>query len=95
LNSTITRNQAAQVAADILRSKSEASTHKVHRVVTLDEISWQRPMPAYGVSKTIFDGNWIVYLADKSFVGLKSSIIMVLEQETGRLLYFGSAHDEG
>jgi hypothetical protein len=91
----ITRDQAAQIAADILRSKSEARAYEVHRVVTLDEITWRCPRPGYGVSQDIFEDSWIVYLQDKTFVDLKSSTIMVLAQSDGHLAYFGSAYDEG
>lgn len=91
----ISREQAAQIATGLLRSKPEASTYEVHSVVTLDEINWQRPTAAYGVGGDIFQSNWIVYLADEEFVGIKASTIMVLARVDGRLLYFGSAHDEG
>jgi hypothetical protein len=91
----ITREQAAQIANDILRSKSEAGAYEVHRVVTLDEITWRRPHAGYGVSQDVFEGSWIAYLNDRTFVGLKSSTIMLLTRDAGHLAYFGSACDEG
>jgi hypothetical protein len=91
----ITREQAAQIATDVLRFKSEAGTYEVLHVVMLDEVKSRHPVPAYGVSESIFDGNWIVYLHDKKFFGLKSSMIIVLARDAGQLLYFGSANDEG
>ncbi len=91
----ITREQAAQMAADVLSAKSESGAYDIHHVVRLDEIRGRRPIPDYGVDRGIFEDNWIVYMAPKAFVGLTASTIMVLDQETGQLLYFGSAHDEG
>jgi hypothetical protein len=91
----ITRDQAAQIATDILRSKSEAGRYEVQYVVTVDEITWRRPHSGYGVDRDILEDSWIAYLHDRTFVGLRSSTVLVLARNDGRLIYFGSAHDEG
>jgi hypothetical protein len=93
--STITREQAAQIAADVLRFKSDSDTLKVGKVVTLEEITWAGPYPSYGTSRDIFDNAWIVYVHPKEILGLMSSTIMVISRETGHVIYFGSANDEG
>jgi hypothetical protein len=49
----------------------------------------------YGVSRDIFNNSWIVYLHRKEIFGLISSAIVVLARESGHVLYFGSANDEG
>jgi len=67
----------------------------VHCVVALNEINWRRPSVGYGVNPEILDNNWIVYLNGKAFAGITSITMVILDRNTGSVLYFGSAHDEG
>ena len=95
MTGSISREQAAQIAADVLRFKPEFATFDIDKVVTLEEITWASPNPSYGTSRTIFDNSWIVYLRPKELVGLRAGTILVISRDTGRLIYIGSANDEG
>lgn len=91
----ISREQAAQIAADALRLRSVAGTFDIGKVVTLKEITWRRPSAGYAVGPDIFSNGWIVYLHPKEMRGLTASTIAVVSRETGHVQYFGSANDEG
>lgn len=91
----IGREQAAQIAANVVRFRSKAGQYEIYKVVTLEEIGKPGPRPDYGTPRHILQDNWIAYLHDKTFCGIHSSTIMVLARDTGQLLYFGSTNDEG
>jgi hypothetical protein len=91
---TISREQAFQIATDNLHwRKDEAVRYSVYEVVAWDEITCRRPS-AYNVAEESWRTGWIAYLDDGS-VAIRSSVVMLIDKSTGRLVYFGTANDEG
>lgn len=85
----ISREQAAEIA------KVDAMAHGLGNVVssveTLDEIVSRKPVP-FDVS---LDGCWIAYIKNPLLAELCSSIIVVVDRNSGIVVYRGSANDEG
>jgi hypothetical protein len=92
--STITREQAASIAADVLHFSAERNEYNVSRVVGFDELTGAPPA-AYIRSSESIEDCWIVYLGRRKFIGLCSSTIMLVSKLSGHMVYFGSAGDEG
>lgn len=92
---TITREQAAQIAADVLHFSAERDDYKIGRVVSFDELTGAPPA-AYIRSSESIEDCWIAYLERMTFFnGICSSTIMLVSKTTGHMVYFGSAGDEG
>ena len=85
----LTRKQAADVA------RVDAQKHqlgfRVRQVLSLDELEGRAPN-LYGVSLA---GCWVAYIEPVGPPGLFSSTIIVMDQASGRVMYCGSANDEG
>ena len=63
----------------------------IREVLTASEVG--RPPSVYGLSAPIEDC-WIAYLHSVT-TGLHSSQVVILSRDSGTVLYFGSANDEG
>lgn len=63
---------------------------KVSGVFTFDEIPYPKPN-TYNLA---LEDCWIAYI-EKESLGLGSSTIVVIRQDTGQVIYYGSAGDEG
>ena len=85
----ITREQAEAIAL------ADAIAHgigiRVARVVRLEEIDGRRPC----VLTQRIDDHWIAYLDTGRPPRLGSSTVVVVDRADGRVLYRGSANDEG
>jgi hypothetical protein len=93
--STITREQAARIAADVLHFSAERDAYNIGRVVAFDELRGAPPA-AYICSSESIEDCWIIYLERKTFFnGVCSSTIMLVSKLSGHMVYFGSAGDEG
>lgn len=57
----------------------------------LDEIKAAKPI-LYGVN---LEDAWVVYIEQVGPLALQPSVIVVVDRESGSILYRGSAHDEG
>ena len=90
----ITREQVAAIAANNLMWHKEVSGYQIRSVLRLEEIRARHPN-VYGLSPEDLKTSWIAYLHDPSFFGLRSSTIIVISRATGRVIYLGSACDEG
>jgi hypothetical protein len=91
----VSRGQAAQIATDALHFTAERDTYEIDRVVATDELARPRPA-AYMTSNVSIDDCWIVYLKRKQWIPvLCSSTIMLVSKDTGHMVYFGGAGDEG
>ena len=85
----LSRDQAAEIA------RADAQEHQlgfdVYKVLSLDEIEGSVPS-LYGVS---LNGCWIAYIEPIGPQALHSSTIIVIDRASGRVVYRGSANDEG
>lgn len=88
----MSRDQAKQLAEQFL-CHTGGNKCVVDRIVDLSELTTRHPT-VYGVE--IDDTCWIACVrGPSSGTVIKSSDIIVLSKEDGRVLYFGSANDEG
>ena len=50
----------------------------------------------YGISQDVLMNSWVAYAIDRAPVlAIRSSTIVIVAGDTGRVLYVGSANDEG
>ena len=95
LNYSVEREQAEKTAEQFL-TNTDHSTFHIERVAAPNELTGRLPA-VYGVE---IDNNcWIAYLgpsekAESAFF-LMSSKIVIVSRTNGKVLYFGSANDEG
>jgi hypothetical protein len=89
----ISRKQAAGIARDF--AVANGLGVRVHHVVRLDEIAGRRPLPFLGFGKVLGDQCWLAYIDDDRPLSLRSSTIVVVDPDTGSVVYGGSANDEG
>lgn len=81
----ITREQAAEIAA---------GRGKVTKVLSLEEITFAEPR-IYGFPPDQLRNYWIAYVDQEPAVALRSSLVVVVSKEDGRIAYEGGAGDEG
>ena len=90
--SAVDRESARSLVEEYLRQVGRTE-FSVEKLCDVSEIRTRLPS-VYGVR--IDDRCWIAYLrGPMTGFCVKSSDIVVLSKETGRVLYFGSANDEG
>jgi hypothetical protein len=90
----ITRDQARTISEEYLAQHGPIDDATgVGEVVCLRELKCRAPS-IYGLSPEKLNNAWIVYL-NRPLIALRSSAIIVVCWSTGKVLYFGSAHDEG
>lgn len=63
----------------------------IYRVLSLDEMTGRAPC-LYGVS---LSDCWIAYVETSGPPALRASTIIVIDRASGRIIYRGSANDEG
>jgi D-alanyl-D-alanine carboxypeptidase len=85
----IFRAQAAQIANNAILAHGLGSG--VREVYRNNELPFRAPA-IYGGPD--LDRCWIVY-AERPVTGLRASAIVLIDVETGQVLYQGSANDEG
>jgi len=86
-----TRAQAAEIAGG--HAKREGLGSGEPQVLRLDEITGRRPCV---YTNTPLERCWIAYLdRDDDCTRLESSVIVVVDMDSGSVVYAGSAMDEG
>ncbi len=85
----ISREQAADIARTAALNSQLG--FEIDKVVTPEEITWAPPR-LYGVS---LSNCWIVYLESLAPLALCASTIVVINRDSGKIVYRGSANDEG
>lgn len=85
----ITRDQARSIAEGEVRAKGFGTG--VRGVYLVQELPTRRPNLYLGPP---LDRCWIAYV-DRSGLTVGSSSIVLIDRETGEVLYSGSANDEG
>ncbi len=85
----ISRAEAEQIANDTIRAHALGSG--VRELYRLSELPFRAPA-IYGGPD--LERCWIVY-AERPVPGLRASTIVLVDVESGRVLYQGSANDEG
>jgi hypothetical protein len=86
----ISREEAAKLAVNELRARGLGTEVRV--VLELRELSWRAPL-LYLVPPDLADC-WIAYAAKPRPV-IAASTIVVIDKTSGRVVYSGSANDEG
>ena len=66
---------------------------EIDRVVSLEEVSG-RP-PCHYLAAGSLDRSWIAYVKPGLPLRLRSSDVVVIDKESGEIIYAGSAGDEG
>jgi len=87
----IKREQAEQIALDSLRANGYAC-HSTH-AVRFDEVG---RLNVWGVGIDALMNSWVAYAVDREPVlAIRSSTVVIIAGDDGRVIYVGSAHDEG
>jgi hypothetical protein len=90
----VNRAEAREIAEGQLRRYPELGT-AVGQVLDFEEIL-SRPPCVYGVTEEMMRSCWIAYLVGPlSGRALTSSEVIIISNTTGRIIYAGSANDEG
>jgi hypothetical protein len=92
----ITREDAQEIAEEYMAGDPGRERRAVTNVVTYQEVlvAGTRPPKPYGVIGRDLLTSWIVYVEGLPAM-LASSTILLVSRDTGQVLYFGSAGDEG
>jgi hypothetical protein len=90
----VSREQAAEIAADALHFVAEGTAYDIDSVVTVEEVTGRPPVAYIASNESIVDC-WIIYLKPKRIAGLCPSTIALVSKATGNIVYLGSAGDEG
>jgi hypothetical protein len=92
----ITREEVWRIAEEYMAGDPQRERRPVTKVVTYQEIlaAGARPPKPYDVTGRALLTSWIVYLEGVPAL-LGSSRIILVSRDTGQVLYFGSADDEG
>ena len=85
----ISREDAAQIALETARANGLGDS--LTQVLKLSQVKGRAPL-VYGHD---FSASWIAYVDTPDSLCLQSSTIVAIDQETGEVVYFGSAGDEG
>jgi hypothetical protein len=100
---TISRDEAFRIASEYVQaerartpahfSERIGQTHltSIREVLSSNEVG--RPPLVYGLRVPI-DECWIAYLHSVP-TGIRSSQVVIVSKDSGQVLYFGSASDEG
>lgn len=89
----VTREQAHWIASGYLR-RNPINGRIVYKVLAYDEITSRKPC-LYNVSEESLKQSWIAYTEIPEVFALQSSIIVVVLKDNGKIIYAGSASDEG
>jgi hypothetical protein len=92
----ITREEAWKIAEEYMAGDPKRERRPVVKVVTYQEVlaAGTRPPMPYDVMGRDALTSWIVYLEGLPAM-LGSSTIALVSRDTGQVLYYGSANDEG
>ena len=94
----VTRQDALRIAEDYLRVHPRPSCDGIKKVFTipeLEEFIIRRPC-VYGLPTEMLRRCWIAYAGRPAdYCMVASSDIIVVAQETGEVVFCGSANDEG
>ena len=94
----VTRQDAIKIAEDYLKAHPRPNCDGVEKVDTipeLEEFMIRRPC-VDGLPTETLKRCWIAYAKrPASYCMVASSDIIVVAQETGEVVFVGSAHDEG
>jgi hypothetical protein len=94
----VTRQAAFKIAEDYLKAHPRPNCDGIEKVYTipeLEEFMIRRPC-IYGLRPETLLRCWVAYAKrPASYCALASSDIVVVAQETGEVLFSGSANDEG
>ncbi len=92
---TMTREQAHWTASGYLRKHHPGGCTEINKMLDLDEFP-SRKLCLYNVSAEVLSRSWIAYCHNPEDVcTLKSSTIIVISKDTRKVIYAGSAGDEG
>jgi hypothetical protein len=84
----ISRAEATEIGK--LAARSKGLGLEVREALLPDEL--ERPLSLYNVD---IGNGWIVYVEDLEPYFLRSSTVLAIDRDSGRVLYHGSANDEG
>lgn len=87
----LTREQAQTIAESALAGDTRLSG--VSKVLSWDEIISRKPVSLF--DSVDWENCWLAYAEYSDWSILRSSIIVAIHKESGRVLYHGDAHDEG
>jgi len=84
----ITREDASRIAQQAAIERKLGAA--IAQVLRLEEMEFRRP----SIYNHSLDGCWIAYVEHTSFQ-MQASTIVVINDQTGAVVYAGSANDEG
>lgn len=91
----VNREEAKRIAEDFLRAKLPGETFHIREVYDYFEYPWTLER-IYEYQETPWTTCWIVYYVEAcDQLLLRSSTIVVLSKENGKVFYRGSTGDEG
>lgn len=86
----ISRDDAYRIATQYLQSLTgQPKARPIREVLPADQVR----LSLYGVSAPV-ERLWVAYVATP-LIGLVSSTVVLVSKDTGEVLYYGSANDEG
>ena len=77
--------------SDVIGQGDQPARLSIREVLSVDEIG--RPPLIYGLTVPLHEC-WIAYL-DSATTAIRSSRVVLVSKQSGRVVYFGSANDEG
>ena len=90
----ITKAQALAIASKDLKNRDGYRDATVNRVVAYEKAG---PLHLYLAFPDLPENHWVAFVRkpDGEQWLICSSTIMLIHKKTGKVTYFGSAHDEG
>ena len=86
---TVSRDTARDIAENHVLANGLG--RGISKVLLLEEITWRKPS-VYGVE---LKNCWVAYVEEFHFAGLKSSVVVLVDRESGTVIFGGDAGDEG
>ncbi|MCB1709044.1 MAG: hypothetical protein KDI10_09995 [Halioglobus sp.] len=86
---TVSRDTARDIAENHVLSNGLGKG--ISKVLLPEEITWRKPN-VYGVE---LKNCWVAYVEEFHFAGLGSSVVVLVDRETGTVIFGGDAGDEG
>ena len=86
---TVSRDTARDIAENHVLSNGLGKG--ISKVLLPEEITWRKPN-VYGVE---LKNCWVAYVEEFHFAGLGSSVVVLVDRESGTVIFGGDAGDEG
>lgn len=93
----VSRRQARQIARDFLRNRGTSVNPRIWKVEHPDDLPRRGPAPflLYDVKPEVQLRSWVAYIQSPTPGALRSSLIVLVDRQTGQVVYSGDANDEG